>query len=192
VITLRCAERMAGLACALASVASALAAQAPSPAEPYRAPVIADTSALLGPRQPIFFRHDIHAGQDEIPCLYCHNTVAVSSEPGIPSLQTCMGCHLIIGGTTDSHRAEIAKVRQAWSEKQPPEWLRVFWVPQFARFPHARHVKALGLDACTMCHGEVNQMAQVYQPRDATLAMGWCIRCHVERGVSRDCTVCHY
>jgi len=191
VITLRCAERMAGLACALACVVPALAAQA-APAEPYRAPVIADTSALAGPRQPIFFRHDIHAGQDEIPCLYCHNTVAVSSEPGMPSLQTCMGCHLIIGGTTDTHRTEIAKVRQAWSDKQPPEWLRVFWVPQFARFPHSRHVKALGLDACTMCHGEVNRMPQVYQPRDATLAMGWCIRCHVERGVSRDCTVCHY
>jgi hypothetical protein len=22
--------------------------------------------------------------------------------------------------------------------------------------------------------------------------MGYCITCHIERGVSRDCTVCHY
>ena len=54
---------------------------------------------LKGPRQPIFFRHDIHAGANKIPCQYCHYSVAESSEPGIPSMQTCMGCHLVIGGT---------------------------------------------------------------------------------------------
>ncbi len=57
-----------------------------------------DTSDLSGPRQPIFFRHDIHAGQYKIQCQYCHYSVGVSSEPGIPSLQTCMGCHLVICG----------------------------------------------------------------------------------------------
>ena len=58
----------------------------------------ADSSRLKGPKQPIFFRHDIHAGQYKIQCQYCHYTVAAASEPGIPSLQTCMGCHLAIGG----------------------------------------------------------------------------------------------
>src|SRR5512134_3478785 len=29
----------------------------------YEAPVDVDTAGLPGPRQPIFFRHDIHAGQ---------------------------------------------------------------------------------------------------------------------------------
>lgn len=188
--TLRYGNWTAGLLCAL-TVTGPAAAQTPPP-EPYRAPVISDTGRLAGPRQPIFFRHDIHAGQDEIPCLYCHNTVTVSSEPGIPSLQTCMGCHLIISGTTDTHRAEIAKVRQAWNDRQPPEWLRVFWLPQFARFPHQRHIKVLGTDGCTLCHGDVARMAQIYQPKESTLTMGWCIRCHVERGLSRDCSVCHY
>jgi len=28
--------------------------------------------------------------------------------------------------------------------------------------------------------------------RVESLKMGWCIRCHVQRKVSRDCTVCHY
>ncbi len=188
---------MAGLLCALAAVGPAAAqnAQSAQPARadtPYTAPVIADSGALRGPRQPIFFRHDIHAGQDEIPCMYCHNTVAVSSEPGIPSLQTCMGCHLIISGSTDTHRAEITKVRTAWSERRPPEWSRVYWLPQFARFPHQRHIKAMGVDSCQLCHGDVARMAQVYRPKESTLLMGWCIRCHIQRGVSRDCTVCHY
>ena len=63
----------------------------------------ADSSSLKGPKQPIFFRHDIHAGQFKIQCQYCHYTVAVSSEPGIPSVQTCMGCHLVIGGSDSRH-----------------------------------------------------------------------------------------
>jgi len=165
-----------------------LAAQ--TPAGRYQAPVVSDTGDLEGPRQPIFFRHDIHAGQDQIPCMYCHYSAAVASEPGIPSLQTCFGCHQLIGGSTPSHQAEITKVRDAWREKKPPEWTRIHALPGFVRFPHQRHIKALGTQACTKCHGDVQRMPQVYQV--STLRMGWCVRCHVENKVSRDCTVCHY
>lgn len=159
----------------------------PRPAEP---PVISDTGALAGLRQPIFFRHDIHAGKDQIPCLYCHSTVTVASEPGIPALETCMGCHRIIGGSTDSHRAEIQKVRDAWRERRAPEWLRVHALPGFVRFPHQRHIKVLGTASCDQCHGDVAGMAQVSQV--STLKMGWCVRCHMEREVTRDCLTCHY
>src|SRR5580765_8753348 len=76
-----------------------------------------DTSDLYGPRQPIFFRHDIHAGQYKIQCQYCHYSVSVSSEPGIPTMQTCMGCHLVVSGSDSSAKTEIKKLRQAWSEK---------------------------------------------------------------------------
>ena len=79
------------------------------------APVISDTGALSGPRQPVFFRHDIHAGQFKIQCQYCHYSVAVSPEPGIPSMQTCMGCHLV--GSDSASKTEIAKVRKAWNEE---------------------------------------------------------------------------
>ena len=53
-----------------------------------------------------------------------------------------------------------------------------------------RHVKALGTESCVTCHGEVRAMPQVYQV--ATLKMGWCVNCHLQRNVSRDCTLCHY
>jgi len=26
----------------------------------------------------------------------------------------------------------------------------------------------------------------------ATLRMGWCVRCHIQNNVTRDCSVCHY
>jgi len=171
----------------LALSAAALSAQS---AGRYQAPVVSDTGDLQGPRQPIFFRHDIHAGQDQIPCMYCHATVAVSSEPGIPALQTCMGCHQLINGSTPSHQAEIKKVRDAWRERKPPEWTRIHALPGFVRFPHQRHIKALGTQACNTCHGDVSRMPQVYQI--STLRMGWCVSCHVQNKVSRDCTVCHY
>jgi hypothetical protein len=95
-----------------------------------------------------------------------------------------------VGGSTPSHQAEIAKVRKAWSDRTPPEWIRVHALPGFVHFPHMRHIKALGDGACVMCHGDVAKTTQIAQVQ--TLRMGWCIRCHVEKKVTRDCTVCHY
>src|SRR5919204_4999734 len=114
----------AGLAAiALAIVPSG--AQAPKAvADSLKAPVLAagDTAKLRGPRQPIFFRHDIHAGQYKMQCQYCHYSVAVSPEPGIPSMQTCMGCHLVIGGSGRSPHNPSKKVRPDRAEKKTVEW----------------------------------------------------------------------
>ena len=150
-----------------------------------------DSGSLKGPRQPIFFRHDIHAGQYKIQCQYCHYSVNVSPEPGIPTVQTCMGCHLVVGGSDSSHQAEIRKLRQAWTDKKPIEWVRVHYLPRHAHFPHQRHIKALGPTACATCHGDVQRMPQVFKVNQVD-KMGFCISCHIERKVSRDCSVCHY
>ncbi|HUQ15289.1 MAG TPA: cytochrome c3 family protein [Gemmatimonadales bacterium] len=170
---------------------SSQAQQSQPPADSLTAPVISDTGSLKGPRQPIFFRHDIHAGQFKIQCQYCHYSVDVSTEPGIPSMQTCMGCHLVVAGSDSSSRTEIRKLRQAWTEKKPVEWLRVHFLPRHAHFPHQRHIKALGPTACATCHGDVSRMPQVFKVNQVD-NMGFCITCHMERGVSRDCSVCHY
>jgi len=157
----------------------------------YEAPVDVDTAGLPGPRQPIFFRHDIHAGQFKIACQYCHYSVAASSEPGIPSMGTCMNCHLVIGGADSASKVEIRKVREANTKGEPIEWLRVHAVARHVRFPHQRHIKVLGSTACATCHGDVARMPQVYKVNNIN-NMGWCINCHLERNVSRDCSVCHY
>jgi hypothetical protein len=184
-------------AAGLAAIALAIApsrAQAPKAvADSLKAPVLAagDTAKLRGPRQPIFFRHDIHAGQYKIQCQYCHYSVNVSSEPGIPSMQTCMGCHTVVAGSDSSHKVEIKKLRDAWSQKKPVEWVRVHYLARFAHFPHQRHIKALGPNACATCHGDVQRMPQVERVNNIN-NMGFCVTCHLERKVSRDCTVCHY
>lgn len=167
--------------------------QGPSAGDSLAAPTLAagDTAGLPGPRQPVFFRHDIHAGQYKIQCQYCHFAVEESQEPGIPSMQTCMGCHLVIVGTDSATRAEIAKVRDANAAGEPIEWNRVYALARHAHFPHMRHVKALGPNACMTCHGDVARMPQIFEVNKVS-NMGWCVTCHLERNVSRDCSVCHY
>ena len=164
--------------------------RSPTPSWPRSSP-LPTPARLKGPRQPIFFRHDIHAGQYKMQCQYCHYSVTVSPEPGIPTVQTCMGCHLVIGGSDSSHQTEIKKLRQAWTEKKPIEWVRVHYLARHAHFPHQRHVKALGPTACATCHGDVQRMPQVFKVNKVD-NMGFCITCHIERKVSRDCSVCHY
>jgi hypothetical protein len=181
-----------GLVALLVFGGSPSAAQnASTAADSVHAAVITDTASLPGPRQPIFFRHDIHAGQFKIQCQYCHYSVAVSTEPGIPSIQTCMGCHLVVAGSDSSAKNEIKKVRQAWNDKKPVEWTRVHYLARHAHFPHMRHIKALGPNACTTCHGDVTRMPQVFKANNVN-NMGFCITCHLQRKVTRDCSVCHY
>ena len=181
-----------GIAAMLAFGGAPTQAQQSKPAaDSIVAPVLSDTGALKGPRQPIFFRHDIHAGQFKMQCQYCHYSVAVSPEPGIPSMQTCMGCHLVVSGSDSGAKTEITKVRQAWTDKKPVEWVRVHYLARHAHFPHQRHIKALGPNACTTCHGDVDRMPQVFNVNNVN-NMGFCITCHLERKISRDCSVCHY
>jgi hypothetical protein len=192
---------VAGLA-ALGALAPGLhrsdAQPRPVPADSLAAPRLAaaDSARLKGPRQPIFFRHDIHAGQYKIQCQYCHYTVAASSEPGIPSVETCMGCHLVISGSDSTHKAEIRKLRQFWSDREDPakprlEWSRVHTLARHVHFPHMRHIKVMGPNACMTCHGDVQRMPQVFRVNNIN-NMGFCVSCHLARGVNRDCTACHY
>ena len=157
-------------------------------------PVDVDTAGLKGPAQPVFYRHDIHVTQYEMDCRYCHFAAEISTSPGLPTMSTCMGCHLLAG----AGNPEVEKMKAAVAEQRPIEWVEVHELSRFVRFPHHRHVNSEkgvfeGLEPdqkCLECHGPVNDMPQVY--KYATLKMGWCLDCHRESEASQDCTVCHY
>jgi hypothetical protein len=152
----------------------------------FKAPVDVDTTGLPGPVQPIFYRHDVHAGEYEMDCRYCHFAAEVSPSAGLPTVSTCMGCHILAGAANP----EVQKLRDYWNERQPIEWVEVHRLAPFVRFPHHRHVNSDKELECQDCHGPVEEMPQVYQY--ASLKMGWCITCHEQEEVSTDCTVCHY
>ncbi|MDP3773244.1 MAG: cytochrome c3 family protein [Gemmatimonadales bacterium] len=146
---------------------------------------------LRGPEQPLFYRHDVHAGQYRIPCLYCHNNAANSWTANIPTVSTCMGCHLVMSApdTAGNPNADIAKLRDFAGRGEPIPWVRVNKIAEHAHFPHMRHVNA-GL-ACQSCHGNIQQMPRVFAAQNVN-QMGWCTNCHMRRGITRDCTTCHF
>ena len=48
------------------------------------------------PEQPIAYSHRLHAGELQIPCLYCHHAAEKSRHAGIPSANICMNCHKFV------------------------------------------------------------------------------------------------
>lgn len=136
------------------------------------------------PEQPIDFPHPQHVQSLGMNCLYCHSSANKSPDPGMPAVQTCMSCHLIVA----ARQPEIQKLQQYWNDSTPIPWVRIHKVPDYVQFPHMRHVNADV--SCQTCHGEVQKMPQVFQY--SSLNMGWCVNCHVERKVRYDCATCHY
>lgn len=160
-----------------------------------QAPDDAEVAGAMDPleqSQPIQFPHDTHAGQFLINCQYCHYSAERSVDAGIPPVETCIGCHRegLIDGRNNP--GEIEKVRDHYESGRPIEWRRIYKVSDHVHFPHMRHVAA-GV-TCQTCHGQVQELGVLEEmaPEAGDLKMGWCVSCHLERGASRDCTVCHY
>lgn len=153
------------------------------------------------PVQPIYYSHKVHAGVNQINCLYCHGGAQEGKHANIPSVNVCMNCHMGINeykgeplyaadGTEINGTAEIKKLYEyagftpgkPWdpSKAKPIEWIKIHNLPDHVYFNHAQHVKA-GQVACQTCHGEIQNMGEVYQ--FSNLSMGWCVNCHRETKV---------
>ena len=145
------------------------------------------------PEQPIAFYHNVHAGQNQIPCAYCHYTADRSVDAGIPSVQLCVGCHVpgsssptalrgqaqlafpkVKEGNDSTWFKEGQKLVNYWKNGQGIPWVRIHKLPEHAKFPHFTHVN-VGLQ-CSTCHGPVEEMEEMYQ--FSSLRMGWCVDCH--------------
>jgi cytochrome c2 len=157
------------------------------------------------PTQPIYYSHKVHAGINQINCLYCHNGAWDSKHAGIPSLNICMNCHKVVStyekgpvlhdenGNKIDGTAEIQKLYQyagftpgpgaVWdpAKAKSPEWVKIHNLPDHVYFNHAQHVR-VGNVQCQTCHGNIQDMDKVKQ--EAELSMGWCINCHRESKVN--------
>ncbi len=141
------------------------------------------------PEQPIAFPHDLHAGQYEINCQYCHSQVAETRHATVPSLNVCMNCHLGVQVRPEAQPL-IDKIQAAYGAGESIAWQKVHLLPDHVKFNHAAHVKA-GKD-CRECHGPVEEMKVLYQW--SSLSMGWCVNCHKqpENNAPLNCSTCHY
>ncbi|TDJ70246.1 MAG: menaquinol oxidoreductase [Proteobacteria bacterium] len=151
------------------------------------------------PQQPINFSHKIHAGDYEIPCMYCHTNARRSISAGVPSVNKCVGCHNEVA----TERPQIRKLMNYWHNKEPIPWIKVHDLPDFVHFTHKRHVQA-GIE-CQTCHGAVETMDVITlgtaasKTSGVTLAsapamkMGVCLDCHKQHEVENglDCWTCH-
>ena len=155
------------------------------------------------PRQPIFYSHKVHAGINQISCLYCHAGAEKSRQAMIPSSNICMNCHKQInsyskdvplvdaeGNEVDGTK-EIQKLYKyaGWNPETksynhnadgsiaatPIQWVKIHNLPDHVYFNHSQHVK-VGQIQCQRCHGQIQDMTEVFQ--FAPLSMGWCINCH--------------
>lgn len=148
------------------------------------------------PEQPIFFSHRVHAGLNQISCLFCHGGAWDSKTAGVPSPNVCMNCHM---GINDYHGEKLTRadgrsvdpreqIRTLYSYTgwnpdsnrytkpgRPIEWIRIHNLPDLVYFNHSQHVH-VGHVQCQTCHGPIQEMDEVKQFAD--LSMGWCINCH--------------
>ncbi|MEJ8841725.1 c-type cytochrome [Lacibacter sp. H375] len=153
------------------------------------------------PEQPIYYSHKVHAGINQVNCLYCHGSAMEGKHANIPSVNVCMNCHMAINeykgekivredGSEVNGTAEIQKLYKyaGWDpaankytgEGKPIEWIKIHSLPDHVYFNHSQHTKAGGVQ-CQTCHGEIQNMGEVYQ--FSNLSMGWCINCHRETNV---------
>jgi hypothetical protein len=163
------------------------------------------------PEQPIYYSHQVHAGTNQISCLYCHGGAQDSKHANIPSVNVCMNCHKGINkyegtdkleredGTAINGTEEIEKLyayagfNSATKTYNPdkngdgmPDGSHpIEWVKIHNLPDHVyfNHSQHIkvGKQQCQTCHGNIQEMPEVYQ--FAELSMGWCVNCHRESKV---------
>lgn len=158
----------------------------------------------MQPEQPIYYSHKVHAGLNQINCLYCHGGAMEGKQASIPSVNVCMNCHKQISeykgpkifdaaGNEINGTNEINKLYEyAGVDPKNPgafdpskaksiPWIRIHNLPDHAYFNHSQHVNA-GKQQCQSCHGEITDMHEVKQFSE--LSMSWCINCHRQTNVN--------
>ena len=120
--------------------------------------------------QPVPFSHEHHSRGLGIDCRYCHTSVEVSANAGMPPTYTCMSCHSQIW----KNAPMLEPVRASLREEKGIPWNKVHQLPDFVYFNHGIHVqKGVG---CTECHGRIDHMPLAW--KEKPLTMEWCLDCH--------------
>ncbi len=129
-----------------------------------------NTRVSFTPSQPVPFSHEHHVSGLGIDCRYCHDSVEVAANAGMPATEICMTCHSQIW----TNAQLLAPVRASLATGEPLKWQNVYTLPDYVYFDHSIHIaKGVG---CTECHGPIGDMPLTRKA--TTLYMSWCLDCH--------------
>jgi hypothetical protein len=124
-------------------------------------------AVLSAAAQPAPFSHKTHAGLN-LPCVFCHKSALSAERASFPLWKTCKTCHVDM-------------------PEQPLPSRRVYKLPDFVVFSHARHAAAK--QECAACHGDVPAQAKIQLHRSTRMAA--CVDCHKEHKATIVCNACH-
>ncbi len=148
------------------------------------------------PDQPVRFSHQVHAGDLQIQCLYCHSAAERSRHAGIPSEQVCMNCHRYVPATLAAIREKeevAAKETERRKEEAKAKGLPAppAVQPEFVVSPEiAKVYRALGLDDHAQpVAGATPQPIRWVRVHDLPDFAMFDHRSHVTVGVA--CETCH-
>lgn len=140
--------------------------------------------------QPIRFDHQRHMdpAKGKAVCTDRHAGAEREVHEGLPSLQSCLLCHMKPQGDPPSDREHL--VRKLANEPGV-RFVQVTRNKGHVYFSHRAHV-AITKIGCTECHGDVTQWTDAPdRPEVRLTSMNACMQCHRKRDASSSCSVCH-
>lgn len=128
------------------------------------------------------FSHAIHVVGEKLQCVSCHESAAVSDDPGMPAIDTCQACHDEIDEGKPAERSidslfDGDTFRSAHASRLDDELV----------FSHKLHAKAKG--SCGACHIDIDSNTAIDEAIGVPMAR--CVDCHAERKVANECATCH-
>jgi quinoprotein glucose dehydrogenase len=132
--------------------------------------------------QPLPFSHLAHASLG-LKCNECHTTALKEARASLPATSKCMSCHRTLKKDS-THIALLSRMHETGTQVS---WNRVYKVPDFVFFNHAKHTNS-GV-SCVQCHGPVETRDAL--AKEVSTGMVACMSCHTQMKASNACNVCH-
>ena len=141
-----------------------------------------------GPDQPIAFPHTVHVQDLGVDCTFCHRTVTTQAVASIPSEGLCLTCHIVIGDGLPG----VELLREAASNDEPINWVRVHRVPDHVKFVHEAHIRAFsGTKTVVEIVDPAARATQLGIEEAKAVSRGISIGDTVDVMASGTCVICH-
>lgn len=137
-------------------------------------------------KQPIQFNHQKHVKGAGLECSTCHQYYADHQRSGLPALGVCTTCHQ----QPLTKSSEEKKLIELAAMPAPPEFKKLFRLPDHAYYSHRRHVTIAKLQ-CANCHGAIADTTAPPPRPLVRITMATCTDCHTRLSVQTDCNACH-